>query len=73
MSETGFEIIEDTKEQQLFLDNRLNAADVVFVIYLLGERVKKLLCQNIDLLLIFQIRFLVPLMMSCLLMGIPFH
>lgn len=42
MSETGFEIIEDTKEQQLFLDNRLNAADVVFVIYLLGERVQKI-------------------------------
>ena len=37
MSETGFEIVEESKEQHLFLDNRLDSQDVLFVVYLLGE------------------------------------
>ncbi|MFC4652340.1 type VII secretion protein EssC [Lactococcus nasutitermitis] len=37
MADIGFEIIEKAKEQQLFLDNRLDASDTYFVIYILGE------------------------------------
>ncbi|AYG00470.1 type VII secretion protein EssC [Lactococcus allomyrinae] len=38
MSDIGFEIIEEAKEQQLFLDNRLDASDTLFVIYLLSSQ-----------------------------------
>ncbi|MCL2113906.1 MAG: type VII secretion protein EssC [Streptococcaceae bacterium] len=38
MSDIGFEIIEEAKEQQLFLDNRLDASDTLFVIYLLSNQ-----------------------------------
>ncbi|GAB2027190.1 type VII secretion protein EssC [Lactovum odontotermitis] len=40
MSKTGFEEIEETKAQTLFLDNRLDASDTLFVIYLLSEKLQ---------------------------------
>lgn len=37
MSSKGFEIGEEIKEQNFFIDNRLNASQLLFVVYLLGE------------------------------------
>ncbi|AAK81629.1 S-DNA-T family DNA segregation ATPase FtsK/SpoIIIE [Clostridium acetobutylicum] len=38
MSSKGFEIGEEIKEQNFFIDNRLDASQLFFVIYLLGEK-----------------------------------
>jgi len=38
MSSKGFEIGEEIKEQNFFIDNRLDASQLFFVVYLLGEQ-----------------------------------
>lgn len=37
MSSKGFEIGEEVKEQNFFIDNRLDASQLLFVVYILGE------------------------------------
>ncbi|GAB2025400.1 type VII secretion protein EssC [Lactovum odontotermitis] len=40
MTDTEFEIVEEARKQALFLDNRLDGGDVLFVVFLFGKRLE---------------------------------